>query len=79
VIPVVNENFGRIDPGDVPASGRRWRRGDQVERRRPRRGQALTGVVIHVSRIGVRRLKVRWLDESVSNVSVRSVRRLLWR
>jgi hypothetical protein len=74
--PVVNGNFGRIDPGDAPANRGGWRRGDHVERRRPKSYQARTGVVIHVNRVGVRRLRVRWADNTTSNVSARSVTRL---
>lgn len=73
---MVNENFRRIDPGDAGSSRKGWRRGDQVERRHPRPGQALTGVVIHVNRIGLRKLRVRWRDTTISNVSVRSVVRI---
>lgn len=70
---VVNGNHRPINPGDAPPPARGWRRGIRVRRRRPRADQAATGVVIHVNRIGIRRLRVLWNDDTRSNVSVRSV------
>jgi hypothetical protein len=73
---VVNGNHRPINPGDPPTTARGWRRGIRVQRRRPRADQAETGVVIHVNRIGMRRLRVLWDDDTRSNVSVRSVVRI---
>jgi hypothetical protein len=73
---MVNGNFRRIDPGDVPSGRKRLRRGDWVRRRNPRPDQAPTGVVVHVNRMGVLRLRVLWTDNTESNVSVRSVDRI---
>ena len=73
---MVNGNFRRIDPGDVPSSRKGWRRGDRVRRRDPRPDQAPTGVVVHVNRVGLLRLRVLWTDNTESNVAVRSVDRI---
>ena len=73
---MVNGNFRRLDPGDVPRGRKGWRRGDRVRRRDPRPDQAPTGVVAHVNRVGLLRLRVLWTDNTESNVAVRSVDRI---
>jgi hypothetical protein len=61
--------FRRKDSG-------RLRRGDHVRRRQTRRGQADTGRVVRVNRVGVRRIRVHWTDDTHSNVKKSSLMRI---
>ena len=65
--------FGRL-PGRKRS--RRLRRGDHVRRLQPRRGQAETGIVVHVNKVGVRRIKVHWTNNTYSNVKSSSISRI---
>jgi hypothetical protein len=77
VTVLVNGNFRLANAfGRLPrkkGSGR-LRRGDQVRRRQTRRGQAETGKVVQVNKVGVRRIHVHWTGGTYSNVKASSLK-----